>query len=274
MKTYIIALRILKGHVRDAIKNIMDNQKDIQKVNLLSHILGRPIRTSPFGENRVAERVYRRAERIAAAAYLVTNHLPETEPARASLRSESNELLAEILKIRDGMRAPEAPQISRVLEKVRAMISMSRLLASSGLISLQNLDVLIEALDELGTYITSSQRSALAERVTLTREELIDTSFTENIKDKSVTSVRDITKVRDVRTGAYRNGDRKKTAEVRVRNILDIVKTGGELGIKEIAANFPEIGEKTLQRELSELVVKGQLRRIGLKRWSKYALPL
>jgi hypothetical protein len=250
----------------------MDNQKDIQKVNLLSHILGRPIRTSPFGENRAAERVYRRAERIAAAAYLLTNHLPETEPARSAIRAEANSLLAQILKIQDGMRAPEAPQISRVLERVRGMISMTRLLASSGLVSLQNMEVLIEALDELGAFVTSSQRSSLAERVTLSREELLDTSVTEVIKDKSFTTVKDITKIRDTRTVSYRTGDRKKATEVRVRNILEIIKSGGELGIKEIAANLPEIGEKTLQRELSDLVLKGQLRRIGLKRWSKYAL--
>jgi hypothetical protein len=251
----------------------MDNQKDIQKVNLLSHILGRPIRTSPFGENRAAERVYRRAERIAAACYLVTNHLSEQEPARTALRSEANDLLAEILRIRDGMRAPEAPQVSRVLEKIRAMISISRLLASAGFISLQNLDVLAEALDELGSFVTSSQRSSLAERVTLSREELLDTSVTEVVKDKSYTAVRDTQRIKDTRTVSYHTGDRKKTAEVRVRNILEIIKSGGELGIKEIAANLPEIGEKTLQRELSELVLKGQLRRIGLKRWSKYTLP-
>jgi hypothetical protein len=199
--------------------------------------------------------------------------LPENEPARVALRLEANELLTEILKIRDGMRAPEAPQVSRVLEKLRAMISMSRLLASSGLISLQNLDVLIEALDELGTFVTSSQRSSLAERVTLSREELLDTSLVDTIKDKSFNLLKDTTKIRDSRTVSYKTGDRKKTAEVRVRNILEIVKSGGELGIKEIAANLPEIGEKTLQRELSDLVLKGQLKRIGLKRWSKYALP-
>ncbi|HVU75274.1 MAG TPA: hypothetical protein VHD38_00310 [Candidatus Paceibacterota bacterium] len=251
----------------------MDNQKDIQKVNLLSHILGRPIRTSPFGDNRAAERVYRRAERIAAASYLVTNHLPENEPARSALRSEANNLLTEILNIREGMRSPDAPQISRVLEKVRGMISMARLLASSGLMSLQNLDVLIEALDELGSFVVSSQKSSMAERVSLSRDELLDMSVSDTIKDKSMSYTRDTVKVRDVRTVSYKSGDRKKTAEVRVRNILEVVRSGGELGIKEIAANMPEIGEKTLQRELSDLVLKGQLRRIGLKRWSKYSLP-
>jgi hypothetical protein len=42
--------------------------------------------------------------------------------------------------------------------------------------------------------------------------------------------------------------------------------------IKEILSVFPDISEKTLQRELNDMVEQGLLRRIGERRWSRYEL--
>jgi hypothetical protein len=53
---------------------------------------------------------------------------------------------------------------------------------------------------------------------------------------------------------------------------MEILRVGGALGIKDIAANLPEYREKMIQRELLDLAAKGRIRKIGLKRWSKYSL--
>ena len=42
--------------------------------------------------------------------------------------------------------------------------------------------------------------------------------------------------------------------------------------IKDIIGKIKDISEKTLQRELSALVAKGVLKKIGDKRWSRYVI--
>jgi hypothetical protein len=42
--------------------------------------------------------------------------------------------------------------------------------------------------------------------------------------------------------------------------------------IKDITHAFPDVSEKTIQRELADLVASGVLKKIGEKRWSKYTL--
>lgn len=254
----------------------MDNQKDIESPEKVSlSIDGRHIRTNPFGENRAAERAYRRAERLAAALYLVTNHISTEEPLRVEVRRDAPKLVSDVLGLRDEMRSNRSGKPVAFFARIRTLITLVRLLAASGHVSLQNAEVLIEALDELGNFVAASQRTILSENITVSREELLDVGSVavSVIRDKTVTARKDASTVKDMRRMSDKNGDRKKTAEVRVRNILEIVRQGGEIGIREIAAHLPEYSEKMIQRELLELVSKGQLKKIGLKRWSRYSLP-
>jgi DeoR/GlpR family transcriptional regulator of sugar metabolism len=59
---------------------------------------------------------------------------------------------------------------------------------------------------------------------------------------------------------------------VRTQSILEILKTSGSMGIKDICSNLPEYSEKMIQRELSELVEVGTVQKTGLKRWSRYSV--
>lgn len=54
--------------------------------------------------------------------------------------------------------------------------------------------------------------------------------------------------------------------------IWKLIKDNREVTIKDIAAYFPELSEKTIQRELVSLVEEGVLKKFGERRWSKYAL--
>ena len=66
----------------------MDGKTDIQKSNPLVRFFDKQtVRTNPFGANQSADRAYRRAERLVAALFLVTNHISADEPIRVSIRS-------------------------------------------------------------------------------------------------------------------------------------------------------------------------------------------
>lgn len=255
----------------------MDDIKDIQKTDSVSRFFDDSVvRTNPFGENRAADRAYRRAERIVAAVFLLTNHIPETESIRSTIRTAAQGLLAAILGMRDEMRASESRSVHALQSTIRHLISLVRILSVSGFISSQNAATMIDALDELGNFLTASQRSVLSENVTISRDELVDVHTTtvqrprvraaSAIKDTSSTGGKNALSDTKMSTGGVAD------TSVRVQSILDILAAGGSLGIKDIAANLPEYSEKMIQRELLELTNSGRIHKVGLKRWSKYTL--
>jgi Fic family protein len=65
----------------------------------------------------------------------------------------------------------------------------------------------------------------------------------------------------------------------RTNKIISIIKDKKALpenqtgvSIKDISLSFTDCSEKTIQRELNSLVAKGQLKKTGAKRWSRYAV--
>jgi hypothetical protein len=256
----------------------MDDIKDIQKTDSVSRFFDDTnIRTNPFGENRAADRAYRRSERIVAAIYLLTNHIPESESIRSTVRTASQGLLASILSMRDEMRSPQSRSVHALQSSIRHLISLVRILNVSGFISSQNTSTMIEALDELGNFLAASQRSILSENVTISRDELVDVHMGSHVPKPAMRMSREraVTIKDTVDSTAHvsmSNTVGKGDMSVRVQSILDILSAGGSLGIKDIAANLPEYSEKMIQRELLDLTTQGKILKEGLKRWSKYSL--
>lgn len=58
----------------------------------------------------------------------------------------------------------------------------------------------------------------------------------------------------------------------RVDIIKDILMKSLNVSIKDIALLFPDVSEKTIQRELNLMIDKGVVRKDGKKRWSRYSL--
>lgn len=60
--------------------------------------------------------------------------------------------------------------------------------------------------------------------------------------------------------------------ESRRTRILKLIKDKREVTIKDITNHFPELSEKTIQRELIGLVEAGVLKKFGERRWSRYSI--
>lgn len=264
-----------KGHEKEPYKtsqsSSIDNVRDSKDITNVLHILDSyQIRTNPFGANVAGDNSYRRAERIGAALHLITNHVPETEPLRLSIREGALRLMAVILELRSGFRAPASERGQAALADIRMLISHIRLLAVAGYISVQNAGAITEALDELGNLLTAAQRSSLSEQVSISRDDLTPPSYEGSRQDRQAPAQKRApvyrTAAREVRRPVVESGG------ARASQILDILKMGGSLGIRDIAANLPQYSEKMIQRELANLVVARSVEKEGEKRWSKYRI--
>lgn len=267
-----------KGHEKDSSKTqnsfSPDSVRDTRDVTDILSVLDNPVvRTNPFGANVTGDTSYRRAERIAAALHLVTNHVPENEPIRTSVRTGAIELLALLLGLRSGFRSLASEKGQASLAAIRELISLVRLLAVAGYVSSQNVSAIAEALDELGSLIVVSQRSVLAEQVSISREDLLPAQKTSLRTD---THVKNTQRTIGRPTTSSAQKDKEKDVSdpnsARSGQIMDILKLGGILGIKDISANLPQYSEKMIQRELADLVDANRVKKIGAKRWSRYQI--
>lgn len=258
----------------------MDEHKDVQKTeNLGKYFDSQSVRLNPFGDNRAADRAYRRAERVTAAVHLLTNHIDSGEPVRHESRLASTKLLSALLEVRDEMRAGNSSGLIAVLSSIRHLISLVRMLAISGFASTQNVTAIVEALDELGNFMQVSQRTSFSESVVITRDELLDVGAlaprqpTVTIKDeKDTRAPREMVGISPVATEVIKSHTINGQTSVRTQSILEILKSSGSMGIKDICSNLPEYSEKMIQRELLGLVADGRVVKIGLKRWSRYSV--
>lgn len=67
-------------------------------------------------------------------------------------------------------------------------------------------------------------------------------------------------------------GESKGHTDGRSQAIVSIVRAKGNVSIRDISAVITDCSEKTIQRELLDLVRRGVLRKEGERRWSTYRL--
>lgn len=238
------------------------------------------VHSNPFGTNISAEKAYKRAERIAAATYILTKYMSDTEPLRANVRASSHQLLKDVLELRSGFRIdPDAASTSRLHAHVREMISLTQLLSVAGYVSKENADMVTRALEELSQFVESAGASQLAERTTFTKEDLLIDQTIRQVPPRM--AEHHVPRGGTERTahGEHKDNNQDKGQKLikegmssRKSAILDVLKDGKKMGIRDIASFVIGCSEKTIQRELAALISDGLLKKEGEKRWSRYSL--
>lgn len=262
----------------------MDEAHNMQRGDVLARFIdSQEIHANPFGENRVAERAYRRAERIAAGLHLITAHVPQEEPLRQKVRDEAVVLLSRTIALRSELRSLESSNIDAFHASIRYLISLARLLTAGGFVSFQNAEAIVGALDDLSGFVDASQRSNLAESISLTRDDLLGPTgplvpivkrpFVKDtgnpvVIQKDSESVKD----KNVSVTISRTSNSAASWQNRSRDILDVLRSGHDFSIRDICVRLPDYSEKMIQRELAALVADGRVKKDGLKRWSRYSV--
>ena len=228
---------------------------------------------NPFGGNTASKTAYKRAERLAVAAHLVTNFVPEHEPVRSQIRGNSLALLVNVLELRDGFRTAGPERVNAVIAELLELTTLFEVANSAGYLSPMNVSVLQRACADLAQYLRQHEDSneseslslhenyfavSLPKKAALRQENIkdIDTIRQKSVKDKSQKHVRRVTPGKKARHEA----------------VLQFVREKRRVSIKDVAEAVPGYSEKTIQRELLTLVAAGIVRKEGERRWSTYVL--
>ena len=210
---------------------------------------------------------------------MVTNLFSEDEPLRIALRREAVSLLThtdtfQITKLRD----------------------MLRLSGDVGIISDINTKILLEALDtlkdvdvakkdtlEIAPILKVSNNTTIKDTHTdIDTTEVDDTLVSEVSQDQPV-SLYANPQVHDqiiINTKAQKTSVPKPAISsvvaldigARRKKILEVVKSKGQATIHEFIESIQGCSSKTIQRELTSLVLSGTLKKTGERRWSRYSL--
>ncbi len=194
-------------------------------------------------------------ERLTAALYRVTDRMTDAEPLKWALRRTSLDLSQIALKNPELLSIPEEEARSKSMAMLFAeLIRLLELASSISYISRINFEVLIREYRHMESSIFRGGEAILAEPQKEHRE------IIQKQQEKKISREKRISPIT-----ASQPSDRQK-------KILERVASAERgISIGDIVAYFEgKISDKTIQRDLSDLVSAGTIRSEGERRWRRY----
>lgn len=229
-------------------------------------------------------------EAISKAVYLVTDLFEKDEPLRLGLRRASVEIVSNSDK-------------GQALELLQRLHSLLRIAKDIQLISEMNASLLLGAIENLDIYKEEKKQvnishvldtssgvaevevykvqdenvvSRIPKLMTVQPPSFPQSTGVQNVHKGQASNIREITR-HEKETTVTR--ERSMSVSVpgmdigsRRKKILEIVKAKGQVTINEFIDAIQGCSSKTIQRELTSLVLSGTLKKSGERRWSKYSL--
>lgn len=230
--------------------------------------------------------------RLISALYLVTTYLPDNEPIKWKLREKAlavfSDLSFNLKQLSNQINSQKISSLSEesVLAKIEEVVSLLEVAMTGGFVSQMNFSILKNEYQLFGKLIEKdllgegvSQAVAVDQADVEKELPVLNTNLTigpgkghsfqktnKDIRQTAQTDKRQNTEKK------IDNKNEKQTKALRKEKILQTVKDKGWASIKDISADISNCSSKTIQRELSDMVAIGVLKKKGERRWSRYAL--
>ncbi len=234
--------------------------------------------------------IFKKTERITAGLYLVSGLLKDEEPLKWEMRDKGIDLLSSSFSASNSLPGDKSAIIQSLFTAALETLSLLNVARISNLISEMNHKLLVREVD----HIVGMLRDRLAQSAENAGYVLSESFF--RTPDLFSSGFRSANKTggsinqgmnKRHETGDYASNDSsnyvkssankghvdvqaKKTQRQSV--ILSVLKGQSNLTVKDFTKVIKDCSEKTIQRELIDLVEKGIVKREGERRWSRYSL--
>ncbi len=251
-------------------------------------IFKRNTAVDPFGSNAPASLVYRKAERLVTATYMITNYVPKDESLRDRVRDMSGKLLSDTIKLRNGFTSLGEGVLANITAQVRLLLSLLDTLYASGFVSEMNLRIIKDAYIDFVNNLVAMSTAKSSDGVELSKDYFTQESLNEEevkgptiAKGKPIPTSQDIstkTKLSNISSKSSKKvskmpkGEKRTVSNNRFSNILEFITKRGSASTGDLAQFITDCSSKTLQRDLRKLVNNGKLKKEGSKRWTRYSL--
>src|SRR3989339_99152 len=278
----------------------MNNQKDTQKTSLNSYGQGNVLDVKTLNSKHVYEFANKKTEKLVTALYMVTDCMDTDDALKAKLRELGVGLLSDMYKLSILSPMDKHVHISTSLAHIDEILSFVEIAYTIGFISEMNTAILKKEFMILIGELESHQKKDKHFTFTLDEDMFslpvisskqpvrpIGGGLVEgkNTKDNSIghenkrtnfntmsfTNSALNSSLHQTPKSKHHSSSSESDKKDRIDKILALLKDK-DVSIKDISSSFTDCSEKTIQRELNALVLKGQIKKIGSKRCSRYSL--
>lgn len=189
-----------------------------------------------------------KGHKIFAALYLVTEHLNENDPCRSELRT-----------LALGLVSGDSVATQKVAEKVINILGGAVI---AHIVSEKNASIIVREVRSLATLRTIDSPV----------EQLFGHEESSNLNNRTAPNVsQNMSFIKQEMSFLNKKNESiSDNKNKRQSEILSFINNKKSVAIKDISALFPDVSEKTIQRELGVLVSSGKITKRGSKRWSLY----
>lgn len=201
-----------------------------------------------------------KGQKIVAALYLLTNHLSDIDPLKQALRQNAIALIS--------------GNVDKVLI-TNLLLDFLHSAALARLVSNENVAVLENQLAQFTEQFLAGQNPSFGSLFEADKNTLSDNNLScSKVSYKGLSSVSDkhltLSKKETIKNNGENDLSGSELRAKRQSQILSFIDSRKSAGIKDIANLFPNVSEKTIQREVQVLVERGAINKRGNKRWSLY----
>jgi len=285
----------------------MNNQKDTQKTSINTYGQTNVSNDKALVDIPIYEFANKKTEKLVTALYLVSDCMDTDDALKGKLRLLGVELLSDIYKLSTLSPIEKHNYISISLTHIYELLSFIEIAYTIGFISEMNTEILKK--EFLSLALSLKENITKDKHFTFTLDKkMFDLPEPQNIKQELNFNEQHF--IKDINIGQAdkrttydtmsftNNKSPLQTTQLkrtishvanladrqdRINKIISMIKNQSVgkdtlptseqgVSIKDISLAFTNCSEKTIQRELNSLVSKGQLKKIGAKRWSRYSI--
>ncbi len=227
---------------------------------------------------------FKKTEKITAALYLISSLLKDTEPLKWELREKAVNMISSSIALNSIEPADKNSILQSLFSVSLETLTLLNIASLAGLISDMNHSILKNEIEG----VVSLLKEKVTEDTTNAGYILSDSFFRTDFKMESRTDLKTEeipqgqlnlskghsthssvthTKIQHKEKVALK--DKKNDRKTTITNLL---KKQSNLTIKDFVKVIHGCSEKTIQRELLELVEEGTVKKEGERRWSTYSL--
>ncbi len=229
--------------------------------------------------------IFKKTEKITAALYLVSGLLKDAEPMKWELRDHGMELMSSSFMASSNVPGDKNAVIQSLFTAALETISLLNVARISGMISDMNHSLLVSEIDNivamLRDRLAESAENAgyvLSENFFKTPDMFATGFRTGGIRgrEQEVGNKGQDSRLRTQDLGKTSSQQGHSSTQVkksqRQEMIVAVLKGQSNLTIKDFSKVIKDCSEKTIQRELIDLLKLGVIKKEGERRWSRYSL--
>ncbi len=208
-----------------------------------------------------------KTQKITSALYLITELIKDTDAIKWEIREEGISLVSSALIFNTTYPLEKEHAVKLFLQSGEKLLTFLNICMISSIISEMNARIVIRELESVISQLKNDTRDTHPAGYILS-----DAFFAGDSIEKDSKGQKDISKTSDVETTNTDYKTIKKVTTSRKDSIIDLLRKESNLTIKDFAKVIKDCSEKTIQRELINLVKDGVVKRHGERRWSTYSL--